>query len=151
MEIITFFKILIFGGATAIADTGVKLSETPITLRPDEPLEVLTQGASLRINITSQIEIDEVDFFELGDRVNEMFPSGCVTASMAGSKTVELSHSSLSRSQTAVFLVLGGFIPDSSGTSFVSLFEGGEKFDTVSITSCKEFVAGEIYWLNYRK
>jgi hypothetical protein len=117
----------------------VTIGSEPLTLSAPEPLEVVTSGAHLLIDISELIENKEL--LAVRSEVDRKFPSGCVRASMTqeGAEPVVLDQQFVSWSEEAVYLMLASDAPISEDLVF----------STGTVSSCNPIEHTSVIWVNY--
>ena len=137
-DLLTLLKIILFSSVTVLNETPFDLDQTPVAFTPDEPLDVLTPGAHLRIDVSDRIgKSPNVDRLE---KIKRVFPEGCVVAVLQTPEGAELmfdrSWGSVSSDESALNLTSSS--PLAEGTEFVH----------VTVSSCKLIRKTTVSWAN---
>ena len=137
---LTFLKILFFSSSTVLNDAPIDIGSEPIDIPLEQPLDVLTSGAHLRIDISS--EIDAVNATDRLRQIRQQYPDGCVVASLQDKGGTEYSFS---RS-------FGSVSPSSSELGVASSVRLPEdiEFIQLSVSSSKPIRGTTITWQNYK-
>ena len=136
----TFLKILFFSGWIAINSEPIDIGRAPLTLEAPEPLDVVTSGAHLTIDVSNMV--NGKDLFEIRDELEHLFPNGCVVAIMSGEDVnkVIFDHQGSAVSNDSVKLTLSA----KNGVSTDS------KFSKVTVSSCQPIVQTTVIWVNFK-
>lgn len=133
---------LLFGKSVLLTPIPIDLigtSEIPLTM----PIEAVTSGASLQIDVSFQVEPDR-NFLAVFEKAKKIFPPNTVKAELirtAAKESLELSYVGPTASDTNVYLKL--VAPNGVPT--------GLKFDRLRITTEKDIKAARVYWINFSK
>ncbi|MFL0807361.1 MAG: hypothetical protein K6L60_08750 [Oceanobacter sp.] len=141
MEILTLIKIILFGGSTVLTPTPVDIRSEPILIEFEKPIDAITKGASINIDVTPYIssQIASDGFKE----IDSTFPSGCVKAIVKSKKDERITLSKSSGRWGGKKKMLN--LRSESGVPT------GVKFVTMQLISCKEINNTVITWYNYSK
>lgn len=141
MEILTLIKIILFGGSTVLTPTPIDIGNDPILIEFEKPIEAITKGASINIDVTPQISSQTVS--EGFKEIDSIFPNGCVKATLKSKQgeAITLSKSSGRWGGKKKMLNLSS----ESGTPT------GVKFVNMQLSSCKVISNTVITWYNYSK
>ena len=135
-----FLKILFFGGSTVLTPNAIDVSEQWVELSPPEPLEAITPGATIQIQLKNLVSA-ESDVLSRMAAAERQYPDNCVRVrlvTLQGSE-VEIANLSTAASNDATFLVLSreGGIPT------------GDKFSRVMLQAMCELRGVVVSWRNY--
>ena len=139
-----FFLILFFSKTVLLTPVPVNISGEMV-IRPEKPLEAITSGASLEIDVsdfTGRMKIKETGILEVKQILKEKIPQGSVTATLHGSKgeKVALNESGFSIANDGARLSL---YADSGIPTNVA-------FNKITITSSTELRGVKVYWKNFK-
>lgn len=138
-----FFLILFFSKTVLLTPNPIMLNGE-IQLIPKDPLEAITTGASIQIDVSSMIKQGEDEgFLEFDKRLLESFPAGAINAKLIGND------------KTEVMLTYEGASLTNKESTMLSLYsEGGVptdiEFNKVVVTSNIELKDIKIYWKNFK-
>jgi len=136
-----FLKILFFGGVTTLTPNSINLGDKEIRLALKEPIEAITSGASIIVDVSEHINAKTVtDAFK---EIDIKYPNGCIVAKLISndSKEIILSESSgaWANDNISIHLRAKNGIPTDL------------EFNLVEIKSCKSIVGTNLKWRNYTK
>jgi hypothetical protein len=135
-----FLRILFFGGSTLLTPDPIDVSESWVELSPPEPLEAITPGATIQIQLKNSVLI-QPDALGRMAAAEQQYPANCVRGRLvtAQGSQVEISNLSTAVSSDATFLVLSreGGIPTS------------DEFSRVSLRATCELKGVVVTWRNY--
>jgi hypothetical protein len=139
-NILTFLKILLFGASIQLTSSPVDINTTLLKLEAPEPLDVVTTGAHLLIDITKNVKSG--DLLEARNDARSKLPEGCVKAILISkdNQAYKFSNQGVSWSQGEVQLSL-----ISKGALETDL-----EFVFVELSSCKAIRGTRITWVNYK-
>jgi hypothetical protein len=130
---------LLFGSTIVITPQGADLGTSPSRIVLDEPIEAITAGAHIMIDITRFIKSTNV--IDGLNEVDTIFPKGCVTATLiSDSSKIVLDDS------------YGGWGGEDSVRLNLSSQVGipvDVKFIAVEITSCVDIKQAIVLWHKY--
>lgn len=138
----TLFLILLFSKV-------VLLTPEPITVNGKyelvlkDPIEAITSGAGIQIDVSSQISWDGDDILDFRKQLSEKYPPGTITAEL------------VSTSGERVVLTYTGYTAfnDESARLLLNAEPGmpiNVEFDKLIVQTSIELEAIKIFWKNYR-
>lgn len=138
------FLILFFSKTVLLTPVPVNISGE-VVIRPEKPLEAITSGASLDIDVTDfigRIKINEAGIFEIREIIKKKIPEGSVTATLHGTQgeKILLSKSGVSKAKDVARLSL---YADSGIPTNMA-------FNKITITSSTELRGVQVYWKNFK-
>lgn len=138
--ILTFIKILLFGASVQLTSTPMDIDTVTLKLEAPKALDVVTSGAHLLIDISSNINAN--DLFEARNDVKSKYPEGCVKANM------------ITRDKE-VYVFSGQGILWAKGNVKLSLsskveLETDVTFTKVELISCNPIRKAKVTWVNYK-
>lgn len=138
-----FFLILLFSKTVLLTPEPVDL-DGRIELAPDTPIEAITPGASIEIDVTPVIAWSgKEDITSFDKRLSDHFPPGGITATLVadGHENVALSyrgHHRFNGKRVVLSLDADHGVPP------------GVKFNRVIIQSNIKLEGVRVYWRNYK-
>lgn len=139
-----FFLILFFAKSILLTPDPVDFRDR-IELTPGEPIEAITSGAGIEIDVSSMVSRGpDDDFLVLREKILERFPPGTIRGTLVGSEAPDVvlsyqGHSSIGEDE--VVLLLNA---DESG------IPTGVPYSKVIIVSDIELQGISIVWKNHR-
>lgn len=138
------FLILFFSKTVLLTPVPVNISGE-VVIRPEKPLEAITSGASLDIDVIDfigRIKINEAGIFEIREIIKKKIPEGSVTATLHGSQgeKILLNKSGISKAKDVARLSL---YADSGIPTNMA-------FNKITITSSTELRGVQVYWKNFK-
>ena len=133
---------LLFGKSVLLTPVPIDLVGTT-ELRLNPPIEAVTSGASLEIDVSSQVTPSR-DFLGAFARVEKAFPLKTVKAELirsAANEVTPLIYVGPTASDTNVYLKLRS----------LNEMPTGLKFDTLRITTENEIKSARVYWSNFSR
>lgn len=139
-----FFLILFFSKTILLTPVPVNISGERV-IRPEKPLEAITPGASLEIDVsdfTGRMRMKEMGMLEVKKNLKERIPEGSVSATLHGpnGEKVVLNESGFSISNDGAKLTL--FADHGVPTNVA--------FNKITITSSTELRGVKVYWKNFK-
>ena len=136
------FLILLFSKTVLLTPVPIDLYGQ-LDLIPERPLEAITSGASIQIDVSSRISWDGEDIFDFRQKLSDIFPPGTIEAELKGSHDEK------------VILVYTGHTEFNDESVRLLLYaEPGVpldvEFEKVSIKSSIRFEGVRIFWKNFR-
>lgn len=136
-----FLKIVFLGGSTVLTPQPIDVSESWVEINLSEPLEALTSGAAIEIELSNLDSApDAVSRMAAAKRLH---PNNCVQARLVTTQGSEIQVAELSTaaSSDSTFLVLSrkGGIPTDG------------QFSRVMLRATCELKGVTVSWRNYRK
>lgn len=138
------FLILFFSKTVLLTPVPVNISGE-VVIRPEKPLEAITSGASLDIDVIDfigRIKINEAGIFEIREIIKKKIPEGSVTATLHNSQgeKILLNKSGISKAKDVARLSL---YADSGIPTNMA-------FNKITITSSTELRGVQVYWKNFK-
>lgn len=130
-------RILFLGKVVALTPAGVTLTSDLQEFSAREPLEVITEGANLRLDVSSLLRAHgAAEAFEISDK---LFPSGCIKAEgvLTNGDSHYFSLQTTSYAPESVELIL------QSPTVRV-----GMRFKLFRLSSCRRVERSSLTWRN---
>ena len=130
---------MLFGSTIVLTPQGVDLGASPSRIVLDEPIEAISAGAHIMIDITRFIKSTNV--IDGLNEVDAIFPKGCVTASLISDSSKILLDDSY-----------GGWGGEDSVRLNLSSQMGipvDVQFTAIEISSCVDIKLAIILWHNY--
>lgn len=139
-----FFLILFFSKTVLLTPVPVDISGE-LVIRPEKPLEAITPGASLGIDVSDligRLKIKEAGVIEVRELLKEKITEGSVSATLHGTKgeKVVLNESGISIANDVARLNL---YADAGVPTNVA-------FNKIIITSRTELKGVKVYWKNFK-
>jgi len=133
-NIVTFFKLLFFLNTSLLTPVPIEIGGEWVTIKPGEPLEAITGGAAIYIDITNYVK--PMDFEE----VSKIFPDGSVEGKLItnNGKEVLLSSVGSSHSNESVQLIVAGKGPVHTNV----------EYKEVMLKSLVPIKSTNVYWRN---
>lgn len=138
-----FFLTLFFSKFILITPNPVDLDIGVTLIKLKEPLEAITPGASIQIDVTSILKLEASDgVMEAKEKANQLLPRGALSASIGSQDSLKTT------------LYYDGNILYSNGQVLVSLHNKDGvpvdlEFTSLEINCTVKLTQVEIYWRNY--
>jgi hypothetical protein len=133
-DIITLFKLIFFLKTILLTPSPINISNEWVSIKPSEPLEAITGGAAIHIDITQFVKPFQFD------EVSKKFPNGGIEGKLIqqNGKEILLISKGSSHGNNTVRLIVSGVTPVSTDTKFVE----------VKLKSKINIESSSIYWKN---
>lgn len=138
-----FFLILFFSKTVLLTPDLINLHGR-LELVPDRPIEAITSGASIQIDVSSMVAWDgKEDILIFRKKLSEHFPPGTITAQLIGkdNKEVTLSYQGnhlFNKNNVMLSLYAGNGMPTDI------------EFTKVIIESNIKLLGIKVIWINYK-
>ncbi|WNZ57602.1 hypothetical protein QT397_09745 [Microbulbifer sp. MKSA007] len=136
----TFLKIIFFGATIQLNQNPITVNDNPVVLIPAQNLNVVTMGANLKIDTSSEINASAIlEAREIADR---KYPEGCVTAELItlDDKAYLFQNTGMIWSNNRTMITLSA--KDKINTKL--------EFKKVKLKSCNVIRNTTIKWSNYK-
>ena len=132
--LITWFKLLLFLETVLLTPAPVTIGDEWVTVNPQEPLEAITGGAAIYVEVTEHAKPLEIE------RARKEFPTGMIKGELetANGMTISLTNVGTSLSRHAVRLVVASDTPVPVGLEFT----------VVRLKSAIPLEGVDVYWKN---
>ena len=139
---LTWIKIMLFGGSTLITPEPVAIGVESAEVVFSEPIKALDKHASFNVKVSEYVESEH--FQDFTREVNSKFPEGCIKIRLnsKGSDPVLFSKRSVTWNNprdVSVNLKSEDGVPTD------------RKYTSLIISSCNEIKSTKITWYNYGK
>jgi hypothetical protein len=133
-NLVTFFKLLFLLKTTLLTTSPITIGDEWISIIPSQPLEAITGGAAIYIDVTKYVK--PMDF----DAVSRTFPDGSVAGKLVqrNGSEVPLKSAGGSHSSDSVLLIVAGEASVPTGVEFVE----------VKLKSSVTIESANVYWKN---
>lgn len=140
-----FFLILFFSKTILLTQNPITMSNGELELKLNEPIEAITSGASIQIDVTSMLKWDKNEGIkELRKKLDAIFPSGSIKAKLIEDDGMEID------------LIYTGSSLINEDNVRLSLYGDGKisvdkEFTSIKLISSVELDEVNVYWKNYKK
>lgn len=139
-----FLRIIFFAKTILLTPNPVDI-HGKLQMNPPAPLEAITSGAELEIDVTSMISMSRgEDVLSVRKKIADKFSNAPIEAHLIGDNGVDVTmrfagYSTISNSEARLVLAASPGVP------------ADVKFKTVVVSSGTELNSVSVYWRNYKE